>query len=50
MNTKRITLPTLALAALLGGIAASGAQAQPLAYAPAGAMAADQQERADELY
>lgn len=51
MNTKRFTLTTLALAAVLGAAAAPRVHAQPLAYAPAASLLTpDQQERADELY
>lgn len=51
MNTKRFTLTTLALTALIGGVATAPVHAQPFAYALAGGgLSPDQQERADELY
>lgn len=53
MNTKPFALTTLALASLLGAVAAPTVQAQPAARAFAlagGAWTPDQQERADDLY
>lgn len=50
MNTKRFALTTFGLAWLLGAAAAPRADAQPFAYALAGAPTPDQQERADEMY
>ena len=51
MNTKRFTFTTLALTALIGGVATVPVHAQPFAYALAGGgLSPDQQERADELY
>jgi tetratricopeptide (TPR) repeat protein len=51
MNTKRFTFTTLALTALIGGVATAPVHAQPFAYALAGGgLSPDQQERADELY
>ncbi len=51
MNTKRFTFTTLALTALIGGVATAPLHAQPFAYTLAGGgLTPDQQERADELY
>ena len=51
MNTKRFTFTTLALTALISGVATAPVHAQPFAYALAGGgLSPDQQERADELY